>query len=329
MPVHNGLPYLDESIASILDQTLGDFEFIILDDGSTDGTASCLQTWQRNDPRIKVLHSNRIMGPAGSSNYVAEQASANLIARMDADDIAHHDRLRRQWEIFEQHPDVQLVGTVWDGIDFKGATVRPRDRWRLCRSSSFAPFPHGSIMFRRAAFQQAGGYREQCNHWEDLDLFLRMENTGRIVVIPDVLYHHRFHLGSSRFAVETGEVERSIALMYRCLLERRKGGDYDRLLNGPGSDDPKDGRLPVAVFRSIGAPLLWAGHPPKVLRLLIKRGAMTVDLDTAVTLLWAAWGAVSASSLRRSIRLLIKVRDLVASYVSLYGISSSHRRNGP
>src|SRR5687767_13025988 len=81
LPVHNALPFLDKSIESVLNQTLEDFELIILNDGSTDGTGAALLDWQRKDSRIRLFHSERKLGLAGSSNYVVEQARSSLIAR--------------------------------------------------------------------------------------------------------------------------------------------------------------------------------------------------------------------------------------------------------
>jgi hypothetical protein len=241
------------------------------------------------------------------------KANAPLIARMDADDVAHPERLKRQWEIFQEHASVQLVGTLWEGIDARGRRIRPRDRWRLVRRSAFAPFPHGSIMFRRAAFDQIGGYREACAFWEDLDLYLRMAATGRVVVIPDVLYHYRFHLNGSRLAFQTEQVEQAVGLMRRCISERRAGRDYDSLLFEPEEARGASRKLHPAVFTSIGSSRLWSGHSPAVLNSLWQRGALAPDRATALALVWAAWGALSPSSLRLLMRSITRARDLLAS----------------
>src|SRR5438270_9221234 len=116
MPVHNGLPFLSASIESILCQSFADFELIILDDGSTDGSAEVLYQWARKDARIQLLATGQKSGLSQSSNLLASRARAPLVARMDADDIAHPDRLRRQWELIEGNSAVVLVGTLSDGI---------------------------------------------------------------------------------------------------------------------------------------------------------------------------------------------------------------------
>ena len=135
MPVHNALPFLDESIGTIVNQTFTDFEFVIMDDGSTDGSERVLRAWEKKDDRIRVFQSDHKLGLAGSSNLVVSKARGRLIARMDADDISHPDRLRRQREVFKSRDDVVVVGTLCEGIDAKGRPVRPRDRWRLVRTN--------------------------------------------------------------------------------------------------------------------------------------------------------------------------------------------------
>jgi hypothetical protein len=314
MPVHNGLPYLDESIRSILDQTFRDFEFIILDDGSTDATGEALRDWQKKDRRIRVLGEKRRLGPAGSSNRAAAEASAPLVARMDADDVAHPERLARQLRVFREHPRAELVATLWEGIDERGRRVRPRDRWRLARRSPFAPFPHGSIMFRRETFSRAGGYREACAYWEDLDLYLRLAAAGRVLVITDALYRYRFHLNGARLASEQEGVERAVALMHRCIAERRAGRDYTPLLDEAHGAARQNGggKLPPAVFTSLGSSRLWAGRRPGVLGQLWRRGAIGWDRATALALAWATWGEASPSSLRFALRCLTRSRDAAA-----------------
>src|SRR3954469_16623216 len=97
MPVHNALPYLDGAMECILGQTFTDFEFVILDDASTDGSTARLREWAKRDERIRLYGAREKLGPAVTSNFVVRKARAGIIARMDADDISHTDRLMRQW----------------------------------------------------------------------------------------------------------------------------------------------------------------------------------------------------------------------------------------
>lgn len=197
MPVRNAAPFLDASIGSILGQTMREFELVILDDASGDDSTQILERWARRDSRIRLHRSDIHLGVVGASNRVVELSHAPLVARMDADDIAHRERLARQLAVLSSHPDVVLAGTMCDGIDARGRRMRPRDGWRIVRRSSAAPFPHGSIMFRRSAFDAVGGYREEHKGTEDHDLFHRLVHHGGIVVLPEVLYHYRYHAASA------------------------------------------------------------------------------------------------------------------------------------
>ena len=285
MPVHNALPFLSESIRSILAQTLTDFEFVILDDASTDGSLGFLREWSRRDQRIQIHESKQRLGLAGSSNAVVSKARAPIVARMDADDIAHPDRLRRQWEVIASCPDVAVVGTLCNGIDATGQEVRPRDRWRLVRRSVYVPFPHGSAMFRREVFDQVGGYDEESVRGEDQDLFSKMATCGRVLTLPDVLYSYRYHSSNAT------------------------------LINGAravGENHSQNGNA-LAAFYMLGAMRLWAGDPPKLLQPMLQRKSLKWNPKTLMILASAIWGHVSPPTLRVFLRSSIRARDLLAS----------------
>lgn len=284
MPVHNALPFLDESIRSILEQTLTDFEFVILDDASTDGSTELLHEWLRRDARIQLHESRKRLGLSGSSNAVVAKAQAQIVARMDADDVAHPDRLRRQLNIMESRPDIAVIGTLCNGIDASGRVVRPRDRWRLVRRSSYIPFPHGSAMFRREAFDAVGGYNEKAVRAEDQDLFLRMAARGRVVTLPDILYSYRYHSSNAT------------------------------LLNGKlavGENHSQNGHALAALYM-LGAMRLWAGDPPGLLQPMLEKKSFQWNPKTLLVLASALWGHVNPPTLRAFLRLSIQARDLLA-----------------
>src|SRR5258705_5834080 len=285
MPVHNALAFLDESINSILEQTLSDFEFVILDDASTDGSVELLRQWSLRDKRIHLYESKERLGLSGSSNAVTSKARAPIVARMDADDIAHPERLRRQWNIIQRRPDVAVIGTLCSGIDARGREVRPRDRWRLVRRSVYVPFPHGSAMFRREVFDQVGGYNEASDGCEDQDLFSRMAARGRVLTLPDVLYSYRYH--SSNVTLFNGT--------------RAVGENHSQ--NGDA----------LAAFYMLGAMRLWAGDPPMLLEPMLEKKSLKWNLKTLMILASAIWGHISPSTLRVFLRSSIRARDLLAS----------------
>jgi glycosyltransferase involved in cell wall biosynthesis len=311
MPTRNALPYLDDSVGSIVGQSFEDIELIILDDASTDGSADALRAWARRDGRIRLHRSAHGLGPAGSANFVVRLARSAFVARMDADDVSHPDRLRRQFEVLTTRPDVALVGALSDGMDEAGRLVRPRDRWRLVRRSAFAPFPHGSAMFRRGVFEEVGGYREPCAGWEDQDLFLRMSDRGRVLVLPDVLYHYRYRRGSISLTHSIQDAARIEAVRRRCLAERRAGHDYAALLASPGRCHVTRSAIRTSL-RSAGALELWAGHRPRLFRRMLHRDLFEWHPAILHTLVWSAWAEASPASLRFLIRSLVRGRDLLA-----------------
>jgi len=299
MPVHNALPHLEPAIRSILEQTHRDFEFVILDDASTDGSTEHLKEWAAKDDRIRLYLGKKNLGPAASSNFVVREAKGALIARMDADDISHPDRLRRQLQILRANPEAGLVGSLSDVIDEQGRKVRGPDPWRLKHSGWFAPFPHGSIMYRRELFDRAGGYREQCIYWEDLDLFLRMAGFAKLLTIPKPLYQHRHSHSSTRLDSKQPErIERATDLMYRCVEALDRGSDYEDLL-AVGSEATK---VDPRVFRARGSIVLWSGHRPRLLKRLLQRGQLQPDLKTMLALGWAGLAALSPSTLRLALK---------------------------
>src|SRR5438874_2274990 len=116
MPVHNARAYLDQSVTSILRQTHADLEFVILENGSTDGSREALRGWAETDERIRLVEEARTLGLVDSSNTVADLARAPVIARMDADDVSHPTRLARQLEALERDPEAAAIGTLFRGI---------------------------------------------------------------------------------------------------------------------------------------------------------------------------------------------------------------------
>jgi GT2 family glycosyltransferase len=307
MPVRDAGAYLDDSIRSILDQTYSDFEFVIRNDGSVDNSSEILRRWASRDRRIRLFEGDEPLGPAESSNWVVRHSSSPLVARMDADDISHPDRLKRQLAVFMGEPDAALVGTLWEGIDPEGRKVRPRDRSKLSGSSRFAPFPHGSIMFRRDAFEQAGGYSKESNFWEDADLYLRLAALSRLLVLPDALYLHRASRQSTRLTSRQEEVEYAVDRMYRTLTGVGAGSagqsETARLRQ------PSPAKVLPIVFVSLGSTRLWAGERTGVLIRLCRRAVLRVNARTFAILIWAVWGAISPRSLRFVLRTVIRLRD--------------------
>lgn len=305
MPVHNALPYLDEAIESILSQTYSDFEFIILDDASTDGSAERLAEWAERDPRIRLISAEHNLGPALSSQRVASEASAPIVARMDADDMAYPQRLEEELQVLRSHPDVGLAASLYEVIGADGRIIRKAEPWRLVRRSVFAPFAHGTIMYRRELAEKIGGYRAECEFWEDHDFVSRMSAVANVMVIPRALYKFRQSPVSTRVASERNRVEQAVDLMYRSLDRFALGDDYEELL---GKRSPE--KLDPRVFIALGFLVLWAGERPRQFRRLLQRAHLSVDLVSLSAVVWTAWASLSPSTLRAFMKLLRHLRDL-------------------
>lgn len=305
MPVHNALPHLDAAIPSVLEQTFTDFELVILDDASTDGSTERLRDWARRDDRIRLLQVTENLGPVGSSNMVARAARAPLVARMDADDLSYPDRLRQQVQIFSEHADAGVVGSLCDMIDAKGDLLRPAEIWRITRRSPFVPFAHGAMMCRRDLFDAVGGYREECAYWEDQDLVVRIAAIAKVYVIPRALYRIRAWTRSTRVASDQGQFEQALANAYAVTDRLQREGIYE----GPIEAAVSEGRVDPRVFIAEGSVRLWANERPRLLRRFLSRAQLSVSGRTLVAFVWTAWASASPSTLRRFLTFLLQLRN--------------------
>lgn len=269
LPVFNGMPYLELAVGSILSQTFTDFEFVILDNGSTDGSVQLLEGFAEQDARVRLFVEPRPLGMVGSSNAAVAKSSGALVARMDADDLSRPQRLERQVDVLSRRPDAALVGVLGDAIDGFGRRAKPRDRSRLFGSNSLAPCDHGSIMFRREIFDRVGGYREGTEGFEDQDLYRRITKHGKLLVLTELLYSYRFHLSNWTTA----------------LLDRWEGGAFRQLAAQRIWAGVRAPRLEVGAIR---------GHPP---------GAALQSL------IYGTWGHLSPRSLRRILQFFVVLRD--------------------
>ncbi len=210
MPTYHAERYVAEAIESILAQTFTDFEFLILDDGSTDGSAAILRRYAERDGRIRPF-SRPNTGLVGALNELLSLARGELIARMDADDIALSDRIERQVAYLKEHPECVMVGSRVVLIDPEGSEITVMGQ-ALSHEQIVEDFLankgqivyHPAVMFRRQVVMDLGGYRAEMVEAEDLDLFLRLAEVGRIVNLPEPLLKYRDHLKKSGASAQSG-----------------------------------------------------------------------------------------------------------------------------
>jgi len=192
MPVYNCAEYLVESVESILNQTYSDFEFIIINDGSTDESPKILKNYAIADTRIKIIDQHN-SGIVTALNRGLSEAKAEWAFRMDGDDIALPHRFSVQIEAIRKNPSLVLLGGWCQQINSRGNLLKinkyPAAHNKLVnrveRGLSF--FPHSSVCFRRDAVMRLGGYRERFRHAEDVDLWLRLSNVGQIGCCSDAI----------------------------------------------------------------------------------------------------------------------------------------------
>jgi len=227
MSVYNGMPYLDAAIQSILGQTFNDFEFIILEDGSTDDTWAALEQYALQDARIHLVRNPQNLGYTRSLNEGFKRARGEFIARQDADDISLPTRLESQVAFLDSHPEVGLVGTRRRFIDPQGATLEIPDRLVALDNSSiqealldFNCIHHGSFMFRCKLLEQVGLYAVELEPAEDYDFCLRVAEVAQLANLPEQLYLYRVHPSSVSHLREYRQAYNKALALERAIFRR-------------------------------------------------------------------------------------------------------------
>jgi glycosyltransferase involved in cell wall biosynthesis len=206
MSVYNAGEHLTAAIESVLAQSHGDFEFLIVNDGSSDGSGAVIDGYAASDGRIRAIHQDN-RGLVASLNRMLAEARAPLIARMDADDISLPERFARQLAFLAERPDHGVVGCWATCIDEDGTArgahcpAQPTSHEALVGQLEAGPhLCHPSVIMRRDVVLGVGGYRPAFEHCEDYDLWLRLSQQTRLCSMPErlIVYRHSEHQVSSR-----------------------------------------------------------------------------------------------------------------------------------
>ncbi len=231
MPMYNVERYVGEAIESLLQQSFQDFELIIVDDASTDGSVEVAAGYR--DERITLLRNGDNLGPGPTRNHGVAHASGEYIALMDADDRCRHDRLEVEVRFLDRHPDIAAVSAWYSTIDENGSSLehchRPETDPEVIRAR--LPFQNpvasGAAMVRTGTLSSLAGYRPLFGP-EDYDLWLRMtDERASIAIIPEYLYTYRIHGASI-----TGRgpaMQAALTYLARMSAWRRRRGFQDPL----------------------------------------------------------------------------------------------------
>ena len=251
MAVYNGEKWLAEAIDSVLAQTYGDFEFLIHDDGSTDGSPAILSDYAARDPRI-ILSSAPNRGLPASLNLLIDEARGEFLARMDGDDICYPERFSRQVAYLDAHPDIAVLGSRVRVIDDAGRPVHfvkdPTDHAAIDARNidGRTAISHPSVMMRRNALLAVGGYDTSFRSAQDLELWLRMGEKFRLANFPEVLFDYRFHSHSTSAEKDGSAANNTRA---RQLAANRRGMSEDSIVPLPAwSWRPAPGRKGKSDF---------------------------------------------------------------------------------
>ncbi len=222
--VHNGMPYLPAAVESILNQTLSDSVYVIVDDGSTDGSAEYLASLR--DPRLKIVSEGRL-GRGIAMNRGLDRCRTELVAIMDADDLSLPNRLERQVRFLQNRPEVGVVGTQFAYFGSQPRQVfsppMPMEHETILGDMLHdrLALVHGTLACRTEVIRKIGGYHIT-GVGEDWDLILRMAEVSRLANLPDLLYRWRIHAGSVNYNhLQQVQTRNRHAML--CAQRRRQG----------------------------------------------------------------------------------------------------------
>jgi 2-polyprenyl-3-methyl-5-hydroxy-6-metoxy-1,4-benzoquinol methylase len=239
MSIYNGIEWLPETLRSVLDQRDCDLEFVVVDDGSTDGSSALLDDWAASDARVRVIHQANT-GLTRALIRGCDEARGEFIARQDCGDLSSPGRFTIQAGMLRASAEVLFVScaTAYVGPGLEalwtqaptGAALEPAFVLDLSRPGVFTDGPthHGSVMMRRDAYERVGGYRAAFRYGQDYDLWFRLAEQGRFQLSSRELYTARVTPGSISTTARVPQM--AFARLSRAALEARQRGESDAAL---------------------------------------------------------------------------------------------------
>lgn len=284
MPVYNVEHYLRQAIDSVLNQTYTNLELIAVDDGSRDASGKILDEYKAKDNRLVVVHQEN-QGVVAAANYAVSIARGEYIARQDSDDISFLRRIELQVHALDTHPGVSLVAGCFEGIDeddeFIYRDILPAEDEDIRRALYLRnPIGHGSTMFRRKTFLEAGEYGgngDRRGVAEDYELFVRLAGRGQLLGLEPSLYRWRINMKGitqtqNKLMAEIMQNHIDTRWQSGCPRVigarelRRKGRDYMRTYKKRGIGMKE---VVLADNAQMAIKMLRYGHPLKGLQQLI------------------------------------------------------------
>lgn len=280
MPVYNAAGYIAEAIESVLLQTFRDFELLIVNDGSTDGTAAVIKSF--NDERI-VLIEQENLGVAAALNNGLKHARAGYIARFDADDICYPERLEKQYHFIRSNPDYIVVGSAADYMDASGNYIFTHHPHAITNEQlqnllyTTCPFIHASVIYKKDLIA-AIGYNIDAHSFEDHLLWQQIKGKGKMYNLPDKLLSVRLNPSSL-----TMDERKRPKEFHEIKIKALKTGniskaDGDRLLNiilEQNKSKSKEG----AYYILLAKKFLWNNYNPSKARQHLKKAIKLNSFD--------------------------------------------------
>lgn len=255
MGVHNAGEYLGPAVESILGQEFGDFEFLVVDDASTDGSGEILEHYARQDARLRLRHHKENLGLTQCLESLMDEVRGIYLARMDADDLSLPGRFQAQVERFRRDPELGVLGT-WvrrvheDGTPMEEVRYPDSHEWITRRLETANCFQHGSMMFRCSCLQSLGRPMWRFRYAQDYDLYLRLLDSARFGFVEEVCYVARWHEAAIASTLDLAVRAKNIEMMHQLRVLRQSGlpefdwrsREIDILSSEPGLHDLEQGR---------------------------------------------------------------------------------------
>jgi glycosyltransferase involved in cell wall biosynthesis len=225
MPVYNAGKYLPQAIESILNQTYKNFEFIIVDDCSTDNSKKILLEYAKKDKRIKLIFNKKNSGVAFNYDRAIRLAKGEFIAAMESDDISSNYRLEKQIKALLESKDLCLVGSdifiINENNKIVAKRIYPHSDFDIRKMIIFkSPFAQPSVMFRRKVYLKTNGYDKKYKNAMDYDLWFRFINYGKVLNLAEPLLYYRVHANQSKSKSLKNQLKETIIIQKKYIFKK-------------------------------------------------------------------------------------------------------------